>query len=195
MSLPKDAEELDWNPEPEIVTSRVVPGDAEDGEREVMVSSLPTEKMPMPVLDWLSGLVTVTFRSPEGALEAMVMLTSSVLVSTNVTELMDIPTPLKATEAPASKFSPLSCTFNVEPLLPVEGLALSTLGEACRTVKAPLAEVLTPPGLVTVTLHDPRAAEGETSMLAISCEELTKVVELTVMPGLSKEMVAPSAKF
>ena len=62
------------------------------------------------------------------------------------------------------------------------------------TVKQALQEPIPASGFVTVTLRAPVAAPAAIMMFAVSCVELTKVVELTVMPLPEKVTLAPLTK-
>jgi hypothetical protein len=59
------------------------------------------------------------------------------------------------------------------------------------TVKRPRPVAADESGLVTVTSVAPVAAVAAIVMFAVSCEEVTLVVELTVIPEFANETTAP----
>ena len=66
---------------------------------------------------------------------------------------------------------------------------------AALTVKIPVLVAVVPSPLVSVTLRVPVGAPEVIVMLAVSEVELTKVVELTVIPVPEKVAAAPLTKF
>ena len=79
-----------------------------------MADGVVTEKALERVLDWLSGLVTVTLRVPSVAVKLMVMLAVSCVAELNAHEFTVIPAP-KLHVAPLWKLLP----------------AITTLGKLC----------------------------------------------------------------
>ena len=70
------------------------------------------------------------------------------------------------------------------------GLAEVTVG-AVVTLNAPVDVALVVSGLVTVTLREPVDALEVIVTLAVTDVELTKLVELTVMPVPEKDTASP----
>src|SRR6267378_2839798 len=75
-----------------------------------MADGVVTEKPLVRVLDWLSGLVTVTLRVPTVAAELMVMLAVSCVAELNAHEFTVIPAP-KLQDAPLWKLLPVMMTL------------------------------------------------------------------------------------
>src|SRR5437764_8659851 len=142
----------------------------------------------------LSGLVTVTSRTPDAALAATVMLAVSDVEVLKVVELTVMPVPENVAVAPFTNPVPAMVMLWLVAPWPRElGLVEVTVG-AASTVKipVPVAEALS--GFVTVTLRDPVVAPDAMVMLTVSEVELLKVVELTVIPVPENEAVAPLTK-
>src|SRR6185295_17295909 len=88
----------------------------------VYTTAVSTENPLFSVADWLSGLVTVTFRGPTVALDAIEMLAAICVLETNAQEFTVIPAP-KAQPGEAWKLVPPRDTPRLfwpwEPLLGV----------------------------------------------------------------------------
>ena len=148
-------------------------------------------KSPWPDPELPSGLVTVASRAPVGADAATVTFAVSCVELTKEVEFTVIPVPENAARAPLAKPVPLIVTFwLVAPCASAAGLAELTVG-AASTVNTPPPVAADESGLVTVTFPAPLAADRAIVMFAVSCEELTNVVELTVIPAFANETVAP----
>ncbi len=91
----------------------VAPWPHDDGLVEVTAGPALTVKTLVPVAEVPSPLVTVTFRTPVVAPEAMVMLAVSEVAPTKVVELTVIPVPEKAVAkgAPLTKLLPVIVMF------------------------------------------------------------------------------------
>src|SRR5919198_295204 len=110
------------------------------------------------------------------------MFAVSCVALTKLVELTVIPVPEKLTAAPLTKPVPLTVMLWLAAPWPRElGLVDVTVG-AALTVKQPLHDPVPASGFVTVTSRAPVAAPAVIVMFAVSCVELTKVVELTVIP-------------
>jgi hypothetical protein len=153
----------------------------------VTVGPVLTVNMLVPVPTPASELMTVRLRAPVAADGAMLMFPVSEVALLNVTELTVMPVPENVTFAPLTKPVPLMVMFWFDAPWPRPlGLVELTVGPAL-TVK-PFVLVPTPASpFVSVTSRVPTVAVAETVMLAVSCVELTKVVELTVIPFPNEE--------
>ncbi len=146
---------------------------------------------------WLpSGLVTVTLQGPVLDWLLIVILTVIEVEFTKFVELTVILGLEKVTAAPLTKFVPETVMEVVLLCLTDDGLDEVTVG-AALTVKTFVPVTVVPSPLVTVTLPAPVEADPEMVMVAVIEVELTKVVELTVIPVSEKVAAsdAPLTKF
>jgi hypothetical protein len=173
----------------------VAPWPRELGLAEVAVGPLFTVKQPEQVAGAEPSLfVTLTLRAPVVAPELIVTFAVSWVELTKLVELTVTPVPEKDAVAPFRKLVPLRATFwLVAPWPSAFGFVEVTVG-APLTVKQPEHEPTPVSGFVTVTLRAPVVATELMEMLAVSWVELTKLVELTVMPVPEKDAVAPFTK-
>jgi hypothetical protein len=119
-------------------------------------------------------------------------LTLRWLESTKLT-LFTVKPPEMATVVPMTKFVPVIVKVTVVPLATTSWLVEvgKMIVGAALTVKALLPVPVPPSGLVTVTLRAPVVALLAMVMLTVRLVELTKVVELTVIPAPEKDAANP----
>jgi hypothetical protein len=89
-----------------------------------------TLKMPVPVPNPVSGLVTMTLRVPAAAAPSIVTFAVRLVELVNVTWLTVMRVPENVTFAPDTKFVPVMTTSAVAPWASEFGLAETTVGSA-----------------------------------------------------------------
>jgi hypothetical protein len=141
------------------------------------------------------GVVTVMFRAPAAAVDAMFRAVVREVWLRTVTELVVIPDPLTATVVdPATKKVPVRVTPTDVPWAPAAILVEVSVGGCPWTVN--VTALLEPCPVPTVTFRGPGVAEAAIVNVAVKAIELDAVTALAITPvPLTKTLVPPETKF
>jgi hypothetical protein len=166
------------SPVPVRVTETAVPRRPEPGATAVSVGGRTVN---VTVLLAPPGVVTLTVLAVAWAVAVMVKLAVTVVEFTTVIPLAVTPVPFTDTAEAPVRLVPVRVTEMVAPRKPELG-AIEVNTGAGGAVIAKATFPVVPPGVVTLTLRDVRAAVPVMVKVAVTVVEFTTVRPLTVMP-------------